>query len=30
MDKAEKQSDKEYLYIGVGGAGHKTFSVLMK
>ena len=30
MDKAEKQSDKEDLYIGVGGAGHKTFSVLMK
>ena len=30
MDKAEKQADKEYLYIGVGGAGHKTLSVLME
>ena len=30
MDKAEKQADKKYLYIGVGGAGHRTLSVLMK
>ena len=31
MDKAEKRADKKkYLYIGVGGAGHRTLSVLMK